>query len=183
MAFRKNGSIDGVDELMLCANDKDGWVKFGNFHEKKIIKFLYSLGYPIKVNPEKKLDKYAPDAIFFGQPCDIKIRQTPFFTSENPQFNVTVNVNKIKSYIEKYGENFPIIIFVNWKKLRGWGRVVKPMRVIALTTAGKVREGRIHFYESRREDERNARCSHIVNLLNMKILYCNESFRKLKNAE
>lgn len=100
--------------------DKDWWCQYGMDHEFKFVELCNSkLGINAKINPEKKMNKYAPDLIVDGVVADLKTQNTPFFTcrkySMNPQYTVTFNRKDYERYSCQY-PNINIYFWVDWKK-------------------------------------------------------------------
>jgi hypothetical protein len=78
------------------------------------------LGLEISINPQKQLDKTAPDLVFEGCLADLKTQNTPFFTSSrygiDPRFCVTFNRKDFERYASMYPE-INIFFWVDWKQL------------------------------------------------------------------
>jgi hypothetical protein len=108
------------------SEDKDGYCEYAakvlepSFVKKFGIGGILNM--PIMINPEKKVNKYAIDFISLREDrkkIDLKVEETPFFTSSkygvNPQNAFTINVFDIMSYIKK-GQDIGILIWQNFEK-------------------------------------------------------------------
>jgi hypothetical protein len=100
--------------------DKTSWCEFGMMKENEFIQ-KYGLPLNLKINPEKTLDKYAPDLLEAdGVYGDLKTCTTPFFTagrySLDPRFTVTFNQKDQIRYVENYPD-INIWFWVDWKTI------------------------------------------------------------------
>lgn len=108
-------------EIAHDTEDKSWWLQHGeNLEFDFVTKCRNLLGLEISINPQKQMDKTAPDLVFEGCLADLKTQNTPFFTSSrygiDPRFCVTFNRKDFERYSAMYPE---IIIFfwVDWKQL------------------------------------------------------------------
>ena len=116
-----NMSDNKNSEITHDTEDKSWWLQHGeNLEFDFVTKCQNLLGLEISINPQKQIDKTAPDLVFEGCLADLKTQNTPFFTSSrygiDPRFCVTFNRKDFERYAALYPE---IIIFfwVDWKQL------------------------------------------------------------------
>lgn len=162
--------------------DKGQWCVNGASQEETFVSsFGKQLG--VRINPEKRVNKYAVDLIDNnGTLADLKVQNTPFFKAKSlfgkdPQFCVVFN-KKDKERYERYYPNCNIYFWVDWiatfydsdtehpnsQKIN-----VKPMKgvwQIEFQDLLKIiNKSPLHEYLQRRCDNNgNAKSSYILNL-------------------
>lgn len=163
---------------MHNTEDKLAWCEIGLEKELEFVSFMNGKTQrTICINPEKEHNKYAPDLLSNGLIADLKMQETPFFTSGrytySPQHVVTFNE---KDYL-RYKEKYPDITIFFWVR---WARTVYPdnpsisvdkMSVIwevpFSVLADKIRRGvfPLHAYQRRVDDTNgNAKRSYVLNM-------------------
>ena len=108
-------------EITHDTEDKSWWLQHGeNLEFDFVTKCQNLLGLEISINPQKKIDKTAPDLVFEGCLADLKTQNTPFFTASrygiDPRFCVTFNRKDYERYASKYPE-INVFFWVDWKQL------------------------------------------------------------------
>jgi hypothetical protein len=158
----------------LDKQNKGAWCSYGEEIEKLFIKKVApKIKLDVKINPEKKTNKYAHDLIMDGNKrADLKLQSRPFFKSAkygcDP--NETVSFNK-KDY-ERYKKLYPdikVIFWVNWKKETAYGVDVNEKNGIWIFTLKdierQIKKAPLHEYKNRVNDNKgNAKDSYLLHL-------------------
>lgn len=167
--------------------DKDSFLELGEQKEHEFVNEIAPmLGLDAKINPEKIDDPTVIDMIVDGEPADLKVQETPFFTSENkfgiePQWAVTFNKIDYERYKDKGGD-MDIIFWINWKrdereKGEKYGTHVAGMSGVWVVPFKKIQEWvendkvTYHKYQNRHHASRNSNRSYGLDLRWMECLH------------
>ena len=101
--------------------DKSWWLQHGERLELDfVVKSQKLLGLDVSINPQKSVDRTAPDLMFEGRLADLKTQNTPFFSSSrygiDPRYCVTFNRKDFERYATSYPE-IVVFFWVDWKQL------------------------------------------------------------------
>jgi hypothetical protein len=112
-----------------CEN-KIEWCNNYLSKEIEFCEILNKMNIKSMINPDKKLNKYAPDIIVNNNIADLKYRATPFYSSNHyynidPQYAITFNVKDYTHYKEKY----PDITIFFWIDFKETSRVYKNKKI------------------------------------------------------
>lgn len=119
--------------MTINTEDKEKWLKEGERLEKEFVKLMtLHSNIKIEINPEKLNNSKAPDLIAVGYGrCELKARQTPFFTAMrygiDPGYAVTIN----KVDVDRYKLLYPhlgIFFWVDWKNTEPKNPRHKPVK-------------------------------------------------------
>ena len=154
--------------------DKAWWLTHGENLEKRFVELcLNSLGISAQINPEKESTPTAPDLLVEGRVADLKVQNTPFFTSGryklNPRFTVTFNRKDFERYTSLY-PTIDIYYWVAWKQAVWNNITVEPIAGIWRAPFSSIRamiEGGApeHRYIHRKQDTGgNAKSSFLLDL-------------------
>lgn len=113
---------------MHNTEDKQWWLIHGENLEHSFIKLCNErLGIEAQINPVKNSDPTAPDLIVNGLVSDLKVQNTPFFTSSrynlDPRYTITFNRKDYDRYSALY-PNIGIYIWLDWKQLSFRGNTI-----------------------------------------------------------
>lgn len=164
--------------------DKGWWYQHGEKLEETFVRLCSEkLKIDARINPDKELDKTAPDLIVERSLADLKTQNTPFFTAGryrlDPRFAVTFNR---KDY-ERYKRLYPSIViyfWLDWKQttwkdckvdyLGGFYRL--PFADVAALIENDAPE---HTYIHRSApDDRNAKSSFLLDIRKFETLFVAE---------
>jgi hypothetical protein len=153
---------------MHCTEDKAHWVEaFGPSAEWSVIHRLWAAGLRATLNPEKRDNAYAIDALL-ELPVDIKTVRTPFRTAARygipPEFAVTLNPRPTARY-----PNHALIVFdVDWQEQDG----VPAQSGLYLVSVRELRSKQlpIHQYQRRVGDVVNNQDAYVLDLREMTCL-------------
>ncbi|MFS0688971.1 hypothetical protein AB1K89_06995 [Sporosarcina sp. 179-K 8C2 HS] len=176
--------VDGKVVTHGDLQDKGSWCSHGERKENIFIK-KYGLQLGQIINPQKKINRYAPDlANCIGNGlADLKTQNTPFFTAGkykyDPQYTVTFNKNDA----DRYRVNNPdidIYFWVDWIAVRYFKESTNPkygdtdISIDSMHGVWKVsfkdldaiiQDSPLHQYQQRVNDVRgNARDSYLIDL-------------------
>jgi hypothetical protein len=160
--------------------DKDAWCRAGEIYEEAFVQVMReNIGYPLVINPEKAVNKYAPDLSIEGDEtlmhprlADLKVQTTPFFTADrygiSPQYAVVLNQKDVERYAQHY-QNIYIYFWVDWHITEMFGQHVPYFGGIYGATWSRILEmletAPLHHYQERGDDMRgNARSSYVLYL-------------------
>lgn len=160
-------------------------VLHGEAKEKRFVELCQSkLGLSAQINPEKALNRYAPDLLVDGLVADLKTQNTPFFTAKryriDPRFGVTFNRKDYERYKSQY-PGIDIYFWIDWAQTESkWGSVDYfggifhlPFREVARLIEIPAPE---HVYQHRQDpDDKNAKSSFILDIREFKPLFVAES--------
>lgn len=172
---------------MHNTEDKEWWVReYGEEYEKYFVENIAArLKIPIRINPEKATNIYAPDLIKTGRNrslVDLKCQSTPFFKAEilygfDPSFTVTFNKKDYDRYKGLYPD-ISVIFWVHWSTHRWLDRYGKIYTVQPVSgvwwckledITGQIEnEAPLHEYGRRKHDVYgNAKYSYLLDLRDM----------------
>lgn len=174
---------------MISTEDKKEWCKSGAEFEIKFCETMQSLGFDIKINPEKNTNKYAPDLLFSGRVSDLKHIDTPFFLSKkysgiDSEFAVTFNEKDLLRYKRKYPEII-ILFYVSFKKSSMLGNCCDEHVACYWEDLEEIEKmcdnSKVVEYKNRINDTNgNAKKSFILDVRNMRRL-CSWKIPQIKN--
>lgn len=165
--------------------DKGWWYQHGERLEETFVELCVTrLKIDARINPEKELNKTAPDLVVEGTLADLKTQNTPFFTAGryglDPRFAVTFNRKDYERYKSRY-PNIVIYFWLDWAQtewndiqvdyLGGFFRL--PFREVAALIEQGAPE---HSYIRRRDPaDRNAKSSFLLDIRRFEMLFSNET--------
>lgn len=139
------------DEKPNLHNDTEGWFKYGEDQEKKLIEGWAVEGVNLSLNPQKARNKYAYDAVVTF-PADIKTMQRQFDTASrygiHRDYAVTINVQCIENY-KKNVPNIILILNIDYGDYKGI-RIAALPRILDCIELGKAKK---HEYKDRKNIE------------------------------
>jgi len=141
--------------------DKQAWCSYGEKQEIKFIEGRQVSGWNLRLNPEKKSNKYVHDLTAIC-PVDLKTMKTPFRTSWKygipPSRAVTIN----KKDFVRYAKLYPNIIILCDVQYMNRMFIVTVDRARKLIKAEKAR---LHTYKNRKFDDKgNALDSYVFDV-------------------
>jgi len=168
--------------LDMDTENKNYWVEeYGIKKETEFCNACNVLGVPLKINPNKTFDKYAPDLLYGNMLADLKYSGTPFYTSKCPQWTVSFNHKDYVQYIENY-PNIGIFLWVNYPDSYAYNVRVNRIHGIYYINFAKLADlitGGIfpsHEYKKRVNDNMgNAKSSYLIYLKHPEIKTLYES--------
>lgn len=168
--------------------DKQKWCKEGELLEQAFVKNIVPLiGRDIIINPEKATNPYAIDLLDRenNKFADLKSQNTPFFTcgifvymKNNIHYDPTYTMTFNKKDYERYKILYPdcdIYVCINWMQLKYKNICVKPLngvwRAHFPAMAGLIERDKVklHEYDHRKDDNRNAQLSYLFDLRDQEI--------------
>ncbi|MEM6525251.1 MAG: hypothetical protein AAGF85_06595 [Bacteroidota bacterium] len=174
--------INGHEIAQKNLQDKAYWCTHGESIEAS---FVNQYGTQLKtiINPEKKINRYAPDLLCSGEIADLKTQNTPFFKSGklyglDPTYTVVFNKKDRERYYDMYPELI-VVFWVNWQVIKmnldNTEYSCRPLNGVWAVRFGKLNalcnEAPLHYYDQRKFDQLgNAKCSYVLSL---------KSFRKI----
>ncbi|WP_160139994.1 hypothetical protein [Chryseobacterium sp. c4a] len=160
--------------------DKSHWCKDGEKIEEAFVR-LYGDTLNLAMNPEKKVNPYAPDLIntTTGQLGDLKFQATPFFKAKNkyktdPTYAVVFNEKDKLRYETKYPDLI-IYYWINWIaitfKMGATEIIAQPLHGVWKTDFKRFQtyllQCPIHYYQQRVDDTKgNAKRSYVCDIRN-----------------
>lgn len=153
--------------------DKSPWCRHGESKENSFIN-QFGSQLQLDINPDKTYNRFSPDLINLSNNRlgDLKTQNTPFFSTNDPQYNVVFN-EKDKDRYDKYYPDIEIYFWVDWIAVRykNYDREVEvqPMSGVWYVHFHDLKEiirnAPLHQYQQRKHDTRgNAKASYIINL-------------------
>lgn len=153
--------------------DKQWWCTQALADEIEFANRLEQAGHEACINPQKRLDKYAPDLIVNGRIADLKCQKLPFFRAQelysvDPQYAVSFNLKDMQRYRAKY-PTIVIYFWANWSTtemdISGIRYTVQPMSGIWRAELPEIESQTVHTYNRRVNDNQgNAKASYVVDL-------------------
>jgi hypothetical protein len=99
----------------LDVQDKLAWCKWAEPVEAQICEYCQDHGIDLRINPEKKENKYAVDCLYNGELADIKNHETPFFFADrygvNPSYAFMFGYKDVNRYTELYPDIGIIVVY------------------------------------------------------------------------
>ena len=144
--------------------DKAAWIVYGNAMQKIFVlaaKHFGGLDLDLTTLGVKSdtpgYDKYGADLRGITTsvrkrmklpPVDgeLKTEAVPFFTANHfcsqldPGYSVAINKGALERYLEEFGKNYPVIFWVEWEQLEGYGVEVAPLNGVYLATTALINE-------------------------------------------
>ena len=172
--YDKYGNVVTPTDLQ----NKTIWCKNGERIEEVFVS-KYGGQLNLSINPEKSINKYAPDLICSTGIADLKTQNTPFFNSEklygiDPSYAVVFNRKDAERYWRLY-RDIVIYFWVQWQSVKiEMGNIQKEVEYIegvwSITFADLLVLLRVapeHYYRQRVADKTgNAKSSFILDVRN-----------------
>lgn len=148
--------------------DKQAWCSYGEKQEIKFIKERQVSGWDLKLNPEKKSNKYVYD-LTATCPVDLKTMKTPFYTSSDYGVPSSRAITINRKDLVRYAKLYPNIIILCDVQYMNRMFIVTIDRAKKLVKAGKAK---LHTYENRKDDDKgNARDSYVFDVNDLDEVY------------
>ncbi|WP_010291224.1 cold-shock protein [Kurthia massiliensis] len=172
--IERNDNIHGIN-----TEQRDDWYVIGEAYERDFIENIVpKIKDNLIIHPEKEKNPAHIDLLNIDTKglADLKTQNTPFFTAEryniSPQYAVTFNKKDYDNYEKNY-PNCDIYFWVDWKQLSYKSKKVNPLsgvwKINFSAIKNKVENNLIslHTYQSRMDDDHNAKDSYVLNLEEM----------------
>lgn len=179
----------------MNTENKKWWVVHGKELEKVFIRDIApNVGLVAQMNPEKEINRYAPDLIVNGRLSELKCCMTPFYTASkrisawgkpsDPMTTVTFDRKDYLRYKEHY-PNVDIYFWVSWadgeyKTVKGETIKVRSLegvwRIPFSRLSKLIEMGRypLHEYLHRKDDmDGNSKECYLVDLRDLKHIVSN----------
>jgi hypothetical protein len=164
--------------------DRHWWYAYGEQEEARFVDVcLNHLKLDAKINPDKFVNKYAPDLVVNGILSDLKSQTTPFFTANkyklDPRFTVTFNRKDYERYNSLY-PNIDIYFWINWTQTESkWGSVnyFAGIYTLPFSDLKKLieRPAPEHYYVNRQNpNDLNAKSSFLLDVRQFNCLFYTE---------
>ncbi len=162
-------------EVQHDTEDKSWWIQHGlalEYHFVEICRNKLTIN--AEINPNKTQSPTAPDLLVDGRIADLKVQNTPFFSSAkynmDPRYTVTFNRKDFERYTTLYPD-IVIYFWVNWTQLAWHDFQVEKLNVICKAEfsqiVDQVNSGRAkeHRYVHRQADTKgNAKSSFLFDI-------------------
>lgn len=177
--------LSAVDRNQARFNteDRTQWYLWGMGTERDFVEHIVpQLGIDLRINPQKATARWAIDLYDASHDkyADLKVQRTPFFTAGryrhgeepfDPTYTAVFNKKDYENYKEKHPD-CDVYFWVCWTQLEYKGGIrVEPLRGVwrapFAELARRIESGEapLHEYIHRKDDDHNARCSYLFNLL------------------
>lgn len=164
-----------IQSPRIHTEDKLSYCKFGVEKELEFVKDIVpQLGLDIVINPDKELNKYAPDLLYNNELADLKTQLAPFFTAgrynKDPQYTVTINKKDLVRYWTRY-RDITIFFWIRFKSEYRFKVRTQELHGVWKTDLDTLYQLKsqdklpIHSYINRQDDKLgNAKDSYLVDL-------------------